>query len=100
MKQKIKNAFSIAKRIVSAWNEEGYDVFRSRIVTVENMDENPIAEVLVVFSGKVLKQVQFYSDGLTYTKNIENEAEAIEDIYGVITELQKAEVTNLIWLGE
>lgn len=102
MKQKILKAFLIAKRIASAFSENyGYETFRSRLATIEDMDENPIAEVLVVFSGNVVKQVQFYDKGLTYTKDIDNESEVIEDIYGVITELQENEVINeVLWLGE
>lgn len=100
MKQKIKNAFETAKRIVCAVADDyGMTDFRSRIVTLEDEHEQPFAEMLVVFKNKALKQVQIQENGKTWTRNVESEEEAVNDIYGIITEIGSI-AKNLVWLGE
>ena len=100
-KGKIQKALNMAKQIVSAFVDNyGCDDFRSRVVTFEDSDGVPFAEVLCVFKGIILKQVQIQENGLTYTKDVKDENEAIEDICAVVTELGKHGEINLVWLGE
>lgn len=91
----------MAKQIISAFVDNyGCDAFRSRIVTVEDASENPFAEILCVFKNKVIKQVQIQEDGLTYTKDVKDENEAIEDICAVVRELGKHGEISFVWLGD
>lgn len=100
MKQKIVKAFLIAKRIVTTFADNyGMTDFRSRICTFEDDQEQPFAEILLVFKDKVLKQTQIQEGGLTWTKNVDSEAEAIDDVYNVATEISN-KAAHLVWLGE
>lgn len=100
MKQKILKAFLIAKRIVATFADNyGMTDFRSRICTFEDEQEQPFAEILLVFRDKFVKQIQIQENGLTYTKNVDNETEVIDDINDVVNEIGN-KAFSLVWLGD
>lgn len=101
MRKKIENALSMAKRIVSAVaNEYGCDDFRSRIVTIEDSDEIPFAEILLTFKGKEIKTIQIQDNGQTLEKKIREE-QVVDEIHDVISALQEYNNSiNLVFLGD
>ena len=101
MKRKIEKALGIAKQLVTAYADlYGCKDFRSRIITLENEDEEPYAEILLVFKGTKAVEIQIQYNGTTYSKQLDNEEQIIDEIEMAIANFERVGMNNLIWLGQ
>lgn len=97
MKEKIERALQIFKAISEAMETERC---RGRIVTFEDVNEKPFAEVFVVYDGTAISRIEIEDNGKLYGKKVDSEEQAINEVTNIVTELQKVGEINCIWLGD
>lgn len=97
MTEKIERALQIFKAISEAINSEQC---RGRIVTFEDVNEKPFAEVFVVYDGTAIQRIEIEDNGRLFGKKVDSEEQAINDVTNIVKELQKVGEINCIWLGD
>ena len=101
VRQEIKDAYRLAKEFAAALKEsEGVGEADTRIVTIYDEQDEPWAEIRVVFNDAVPAMLKVHIGGTIAQKEWKDDEWGLEQMEDVLSEIQNFIEVRLNWLGE
>lgn len=101
VRQEIKDAYRMAKELaVMLKKKKGISEASSRIVTIYDEQDEPWAEIRVVFNDAVPAMLKVHIGGTNAQKEWKDDEWGLEQMEDVLSEIQNFIPVRLNWLGE